>query len=410
MANIPFVGVRIRSARPPSKLMTLPAVERRVASRVTVVWGLLVLNVLSFAPGVSILPIPTTVGKLITQSSLSVALLLALTVNPRVRVRPSIFLVLVSLLALEAVLTALGAQYPKGTGYRTFRYVEFIAVLWLISPHFGRSDMLIMRAHLRVMLWVVMSTAVGYIISPGSAMKGGRLQGVIWPIAATQVGHYAAVTIGIAVILWFCGLMTGRATLFTTIVSIAVLLLTHTRTALVGLLAGIIFGGVSLIVATPRVRRLFISVTAVATVAFLTASAQITSWMARGETSGQISNLSGRTNFWGPLLAYPRTKFQMIFGFGISNGSFNGLPVDSNWLISYQDQGLYGVVLCACILLFLLITALFKDRGVQRAIALFLTVYCLVASYTEDGITNVSTYMLDVAVAASLLATTREEA
>ena len=30
-------------------------------------------------------------------------------------------------------------------------------------------------------------------------------------------------------------------------------------------------------------------------------------------------------------------------------------------------------------------------------------IYCLVASFTEDGITNPSTYLLDVTVAASLL-------
>ena len=37
--------------------------------------------------------------------------------------------------------------------------------------------------------------------------------------------------------------------------------------------------------------------------------------MARGEGTTQLTNLTGRTNFWGPLLAYPRTTFQEIFGF-----------------------------------------------------------------------------------------------
>jgi len=34
---------------------------------------------------------------------------------------------------------------------------------------------------------------------------------------------------------------------------------------------------------------------------------------------------------------------------------------------------------------------------------LFLTTYCLIASFTEIGFTSASPYMLDVAVAASLL-------
>ena len=93
----------------------------------------------------------------------------------------------------------------------------------------------------------------------------------------------------------------------------------------------------------------------------------------------------------------------MIFGFGLSNISFNGLPIDSNWLASYQTQGLFGVVVCATMLLFLLVAAYFQPRGVQRALALFLVTYCLVASFTEVGFTDASMYLLDLTLAASLL-------
>ena len=98
-------------------------------------------------------------------------------------------------------------------------------------------------------------------------------------------------------------------------------------------------------------------------------------------------------------------RFQEIFGFGISNSSFNGLPIDSNWLSSYQEQGLLGATLCAVILLFLLLAASFQPSGARRALALFLVTYCLVASFTEDGFTDATPYLLDLAVAASLLMT-----
>jgi hypothetical protein len=93
----------------------------------------------------------------------------------------------------------------------------------------------------------------------------------------------------------------------------------------------------------------------------------------------------------------------MIFGFGLSNSSFNGLPIDSNWLSSYEELGLWGVVVCAIILVYLLISAFFAPRGLERAMALFLITYCLIASFTETGFTDASTYMLDVVLAASLL-------
>src|SRR5262245_65855528 len=89
--------------------------ERSVRRRVGIAWGLLVLNVLTFAPGQSVLPIPSLVGKAITQGSLLVALLLALTANRRVIVRPNVFLFVVSLLAIEAILTSMHAQFLVGT-------------------------------------------------------------------------------------------------------------------------------------------------------------------------------------------------------------------------------------------------------------------------------------------------------
>ena len=60
------------------------------------------------------------------------------------------------------------------------------------------------------------------------------------------------------------------------------------------------------------------------------------------------------------------------------------------------------------ILVFLLVTAYFQPRGVQRALALFLVTYCVVASFTEVGFTDVSPYLLDLFVAASLLVPSSE--
>ena len=45
------------------------------------------------------------------------------------------------------------------------------------------------------------------------------------------------------------------------------------------------------------------------------------------------------------MLNTPRTGFQ-DFGFGLSNAGVNGLPIDSNWLSSYMQEGLFGVIVC----------------------------------------------------------------
>jgi hypothetical protein len=396
------VAVAPRPRRASGALTSALSRERWVDGRVGLAWSLLVLNVLTFVPGQSVLLIPSAIGKAITQGALPLAIVVALSVNRKIIVRPNVFLCLVSLLVIEAIITALQAQYLHSTGYRTFRLAEFVFALWLLSPFWGRRDLLLVRWHLKAMLVVLGSVVLG-VLGPNHGMYGGRLSGALWPIPPTQVAHYAAVTIGLFVVLWLCGLRSGKATLVVFAVVGIILVLTRTRTALVGLTAGVLVAGLSLIVAKARVRRMFAAVAAVVTVVIVTLSSYITTFLLRGEDQQQLTGLSGRTGFWGPLLAFPRTRFQEIFGFGLSNDSFGGLPIDSNWFASYSDQGLFGVAVCAAMVVFLFVTAYFQPRGVQRALALFLITYCLIASFTEVGFTSASTYLLDLTLAASML-------
>jgi hypothetical protein len=372
--------------------------------RVGIAWALLFFNTLTYfsSPHVGILPIPGIVGKGIVQATLPVALLVALTVNRKAIVRPNVFLCLVSLLLVDTIVTALAPQ-TFGTVYRTFRMAEFVAGLWLLTPWWGRRDLLLVRSYL-ISLWVALGfVLLGLVIAPHRARTGHRLTGVIWPTPPTQVAHYAAVATGLVIVLWFCGYVRGRTTLILAVVGGAMLVETHTRTALAALIASLLVAGMSLIVAKARVRKLFAAAGSTIAIAVMAFSAAITTWLERGENTQGLANLTGRTEVWGPLLASPRDKFQEIFGFGLSNASFHGLPIDSNWMSSYEQEGLFGVVVCAIILAYLLMTAYFQPRGVGRALALFLITYCLVASFTEDGFTDVSPYLLDLTLAASLL-------
>jgi O-Antigen ligase len=387
-----------RGARPADPAM---ARERSIRRRVGIIWGLLVFNVLTYG-GTTVIPIPYRIGQAMTQVALQVALVMALSLNRKVLLRPNVFLFLVSLLLVDALITVIQPPFHRGTLYRTVRLTEFIAALWLLTPWWGRRDLLLVRYHLAAMSAVLGSVLLGLLVAPGAALRS-RLGGVIWPMPATQVAHYAAIMTGLVTILWICGLLRGRIALVAAVVSVTILILTHTRTALVGMIAGILVSGLSLIVARTRARKLFATLGALAGIAVIAVSGVITAWLARGQSTSQLTGLSGRTQVWSELLAFPRDGFQEIFGFGLSNASFNGFAVDSNWLVSYQEQGLFGVVICAALLLFLLVAAYFQPRGVQRALALFLVTYCLVASYTEVGFTDASTYLLDLTLAASLL-------
>jgi hypothetical protein len=375
---------------------------RSVRRRLNIAWGLLYFNTMTYSAG-GLLDFPSKIGKGLAQGALPLAIVVLLTINPKIKVRPNAFLCIVCLLAADAVLTA--TQVHKvGTAFRTTRLLEYLVALWLVTPWFARRDMLLLRIHLRWLYVALGSVFLGMLISPGKAFAfDGRLSGDIWPMWPTQVAQYASVAAGVTIVLWLARQMSGRLCLTGVSFAILLLLLTHTRTALVGLVAGILVAGMSLFTVNARVRRVFVACAAVVSTAVLTAAGLITTWLARGENAQGLTSLTGRTNFWALVLNTPRNKFQEIFGFGISNASVDGLPIDSNWLASYMQEGIFGVAVCALILIFLFTMAAYQPQGVQRALIFFILIYVSVASFTEVAFTDVSTYLLHLVVAASLL-------
>jgi hypothetical protein len=169
------------------------------------------------------------------------------------------------------------------------------------------------------------------------------------------------------------------------------------------MVAAVLVGGLSLFTARSRVRKAFMALALVGSIGALTLSGVITHWLVRGESTQELTALTGRTTVWSLVVNLPRDWFEVLFGFGLSNNSFNGLPIDSNWLATYNDQGLFGVAVCVALLLFVFVFAFLQPRGAPRALALFLVTYCLIASYTETGLSQPSDYLLELTLAASLL-------
>ena len=369
------------------------------------VWGVLFLNGLTFSDLPTLVPIPTVVGQLITQGALVVALLLALLANPSVIVRPSLFLVLLTILGVVALMVSIHNEFILGSTYRACRLIGFIVVLWLLTPWWGRSDLVLLRAHITCLRILVVTILAGALLAPAAAFSyGGRLSGALWPIPPTQVGHYAAVLLGCTAVLWFGGAVRGRTALLTLLVAGSALIGAHTRTALLGLIIGLAFAGASMFMGHPRVRRTSALLGVIAVLGATLFAPLIVSWLRRGQTAEDAAQLTGRTKVWTALLGTNRSRMEELFGSGLSNQSFDGLSIDSNWLADYLDQGWFGVFIDAALVLILIVLAVFHRRGIRRANALFLVTYCVVASITETGLGEASPYTLDLVVAASLLA------
>lgn len=343
-------------------------------------------------------------GQLITQGSLALALLVALAANPRGVLSAHPFLVVLTVAGVVAAMTSLHSEFLIGSMFRAARFLAFLLVLWLLTPWFRRRDMLLLRLHRRC-LWAVLGTVVlGALASPGLAFSfGGRLSGVLWPVPATQVAHYAAVLLGTTAVLWMSRVVTSRNAAVTLVVCGAVLVATHTRTALIALAVSLACAAASLFLGNARVRRTSLSGSLLAVVVGVVFASQLTTWALRGQTAQEAGDLTGRTKVWTDVLHSPRPLVNDLFGSGLSNQSWKGLPIDSNWVSTYLDQGLFGVVLQVGLLLFLIVAVLVQDRGPHKAVALMLVVYCVFSSITETGLGAPSPYWLDLTAAVALL-------
>lgn len=378
--------------------------DRSVRRRVALAWVLLFANTLTYVADLSLLPLPSILGKAFTQGALPLAILVLLSLNRRVVIRPDVFLGLMSLLVVDTLITCVWSD-NFGTVYRTARLTAYVVALWLMTPWWGRRDMLILRVHVRCLFVMVASALLGLLVAPGKAFAfDSRLTGIIWPMFPTQLAQYAALAMGLTVVLWLGRLVRGRMTVLAVAIGMAALILSHTRTAMLGLVAGLLVAGISVFASNSRVQRFFLAAVVTVVVGTPTVANVITTWVTRGQNAEGLVTLTGRTNFWTLVLNEPRTISQEVFGFGLSNASINGLPIDSNWLAAYQQEGLVGVSICALILVWLFLTAFFQPQGTRRAVVLFVLTYCLLASVTEDAFTNASTYLLDLVAAASLLA------
>src|SRR5262249_22179837 len=159
-----------------------------------------------------------------------------------------------------------------------------------------------------------------------------------------QVAHYAAVVFGTSALLWACQVINGRRAVVGMVLPGAILLGTHTRTALVAMGVALVVAGGSLFLGNSRVRRTTLWTSVLVLIVLGVFANGIKTWALRGQSSQEAGELTGRTEVWSAVLHTPRSFSAELFGSGMSNLSFNGLAIDSNWVGTYLDMGLFGVI------------------------------------------------------------------
>lgn len=271
------------------------------------VWGLLILNTLGSTGAKTIVPLPRSLIQMVTMGALVAAFLLALLVNLRLRIRPSAYVFLLTLLLATSVVSSARLESGSGSLFRCARLALFVGTLWLLSRWWdGRVTFV--RHHIRMYFAVLVTVAAGLIVSPGAAMPGeyqGRLVGALWPLTPPQIGQYAAVIIGLTVLL-AVGRQTRKSDAAMVVVpSLVLLVMTHTRTATLGLLVGLALAISSLVLTSGAARRFFSWVVLCAAVAVVGFSSAVQTWFLRGQSQENFASLTGRAKVWDALRAAP---------------------------------------------------------------------------------------------------------
>jgi len=172
---------------------------------------------------------------------------------------------------------------------------------------------------------------------------------------------------------------------------------------LLGLVVALLLAGLSLAFTNARARRTLAAAIGFGTLFALAFGQAVTAWLQRGQDAEELTSLTGRAKVWDLLLAEDRTVGEQFFGVGLGDKTFGGLSIDNTWLSTYNEQGWVGIAIVIAFLAYLLATAALRPPSPERACAVFLIIYCIIASYTEVGLSDASPYLLHLAVAASLL-------
>ena len=95
-----------------------------------------------------------------------------------------------------------------------------------------------------------------------------------------------------------------------------IVLLTHTRTATIGLIVGVTAAMLSLVVVRRRARRCLVVLLVVAALAAVPFAGLVSTWFDRGQSSEELSGLTGRAKVWDQIVSRASVESRAMARFG----------------------------------------------------------------------------------------------
>jgi O-antigen ligase len=379
-------------------------------------WVLVVVNVqpwvkeISGPQGQTIVESNTNKGLLMA----AVFMLAATLAAPSFRARmPATYLLYFGYLFVAAA-TALRLSEPVTPLLRIGRFGLAITIPLLLWRWLGGWPALFLNTHRVAHVLLGLVVVVGLAAAPSAAWTeegyvggGGRLQGVFLPMHPTRVGEIGAILVGLALTALVFRRMQHLPGIILASLGLSLIILSRTRTAATALL-------IALFAAFCLTRRYRLGRRALRTILLLVLLAipllvPIRSWALRGQDTDEFSSFTGRTRAWSAVIEQQSSLSSVMFGHGLGNkrvllrrgeGDIDVLAIDNGWLSLFWETGLFGLIL-VLIAVIATVVAVFKaPTPYIRASAGFLVTYVVIASFTESGLSDLSSYSLHILVAA----------
>ncbi len=397
----PKNGRPLLLAEPDGGLEPLPDKIRRYA---TWSWISLLVSILpwSFTQTGRITFISKRPEQVLVVCSLGVAFYFGYKANSRFKLAHAWPVVLYSAMAVIALFPPLGGRAGLGSLFRAIRFLLTLVLLLQLVPIFARDRYIPLRGHFLVMKITVVSSLVSLAVGRGFDGEG-RLITQLPAFPAPGLAQWTSLFCFLLIFLMLNRAIPVRSGMAWLAASGLCLFLSHSRTPLVAGGAGFVAGLVAMFVSSQRARRFVSWVMFLVPVSALMFGPAVQAWFLRGQDQSQISTLTGRTKAWAKVYSFPRDVYSRLFGVGLTDKSIEGLPIDSGYLSVYHEQGRVGVAIMTLIFVVYLARILSRRPSAARAMALFLVVYVLIASYTETGIGDMSGYVLHLVMAMVLV-------
>ncbi|MBO1750294.1 hypothetical protein J4G33_00585 [Actinotalea sp. BY-33] len=395
-----------RSARPGAR-------SRFSAAPLLVAWILVVLTVQPWSGSAERSTTADSGGALKGALLLACIGLLAARATTTTRFRVPPFVAIYMVYGTVLTVASIALDHPGETVVRAARLTIAMLVPILAWPLVRRRPALMVDAHLVAYSLLAALVLVGAVVVPDRAWHqttgsgGDRLMGAILPMMPPRVGEIGAVLVGLTVL----GVLGRRVrpALGVALVGagLTLLVLSRTRTAAVALVLALLLAFVVARRSALGRRGLWIiTVTAIATIPV---APLVGGWLTRAQSVEQIATLSGRTTVWEFIARSETTASELWWGRGLGQkrvvlrrgeGDIDVMAIDNTWLGAYWEAGVVAVVLIVLAVLVLGYLAVTSPGAYVRATSTFLVVFVLGSTFSESGLSDVSSQTLSLVVAA----------